>query len=278
MAAFEGPKRGLTLGGLGLRILSAVVMLPLALAAVWQGRPWFDALLALAAVLMAREWARMTGGGFRGSVWILSGFSLLAVILLPAGVQPYSLMVVLVGGSFGLFVMARLLKARSPFLLAFGLPAVVLPCVAFVWLRADEEQGIATVLWVMSLVWATDTGAYFFGRTIGGPKLAPRLSPNKTWAGLLGGMLSAGLVGAGMAAAFGGKPMLLGPLAAVLAVVSQGGDLAESALKRWSGVKDSGSLIPGHGGVLDRVDGLMPVAPLVALLILLTGKTLMAWE
>lgn len=277
MAASEGVLARVLTRGLLLRVASAAVMLPLAIAAVAYGRPWFDGLLALAAVLMAREWARMTGSGFKGAVWILAGLSLLLVVGLPVGIHPYILAGLLTGGIIVLAALAKLARAASPGLLALGLPAVVLPCAAFVWLRSGAEQGAETVLWVMGLVWATDTGAYFFGRIIGGPKLAPRLSPNKTWAGLLGGMLSAGLVGAGIAAACGGTPVVLGPLAAVLAVISQGGDLAESALKRWSGVKDSGALIPGHGGVLDRVDGLMPVAPLVALLILMTGKGVMAW-
>jgi phosphatidate cytidylyltransferase len=260
-----------------LRIASAAVLLPVAIAAVAYGRPWFDALLALTAFLMAREWARMTGGGIKGATYLLAGVSLLLVLSLPFEVDGRILIGALIAGTILLYALARLSGAQTPKLLAFGLPAVVLPCAAFVWLRASHDYGVETVLWLMSIVWATDTGAFFFGRTIGGPKLAPKLSPNKTWAGLLGGMLSAGLVGAGVAAACGGSPYILAPLAIVLAVISQGGDLGESALKRRFGVKDSGKIIPGHGGVLDRVDGLMPVAPLVALLILVTGRSIMEW-
>lgn len=258
-----------------LRIASAAVMLPVAIAAVAYGRPWFDALLAVTAFLMAREWARMTGAGVKGATYLLAGVSLLLVLSLPFKVDGQILIAAIIIGTILLYGLARLSGAQTPKLLAFGLPAVVLPCAAFVWLRAD--YGVETVLWLMGVVWATDTGAFFFGRTIGGPKLAPKLSPNKTWAGLLGGMLSAGLVGAGVAAACGGSPYILAPLAIVLAVISQGGDLGESALKRRFGVKDSGKIIPGHGGVLDRVDGLMPVAPLVALLILVSGRSIMEW-
>lgn len=275
MAGAEGyrfPRPGRSLM---LRIASAAVLLPVAIAAVAYGRPWFDALLALTAFLMAREWARMTGGGVKGATYLLAGVSLLLVLSLPFEVDGRILIGSLVAGTILLYGLARLSGAQTPKLLAFGLPAVVLPCAAFVWLRAD--YGVETVLWLMSIVWATDTGAFFFGRIIGGPKLAPKLSPNKTWAGLLGGMLSAGLVGAGVAAACGGSPFILAPLAIVLAVISQGGDLGESALKRRFGVKDSGKIIPGHGGVLDRVDGLMPVAPLVALLILVSGRSIMEW-
>ncbi|MFD2261276.1 phosphatidate cytidylyltransferase [Lacibacterium aquatile] len=269
---FPRPGRSLV-----LRIASAAVMLPVAIAAVAYGRPWFDGLLALTAFLMAREWARMTGAGVKGATYLLAGVSLLLVLSLPFEVDGRVLLAAILGGTVLLYGLARLSGAQTPKLLAFGLPAVVLPCAAFVWLRANQEQGVETVLWLMSVVWATDTGAFFFGRTIGGPKLAPKLSPNKTWAGLLGGMLSAGLVGAGVAAACGGSPYILAPVAVVLAVVSQGGDLGESALKRRFGVKDSGKIIPGHGGVLDRVDGLMPVAPLLALLILVTGRSIMEW-
>jgi phosphatidate cytidylyltransferase len=119
------------------------------------------------------------------------------------------------------------------------------------------------------LVWATDSAAYFSGRLIGGPKLAPKISPNKTWAGLAGGMVAAGLVGWSFGQRDPKSAILLALLSAMLAAIAQAGDLAESGLKRYFGVKDSSGLIPGHGGVFDRLDGLLFVAPAVIGLLLL---------
>jgi phosphatidate cytidylyltransferase len=128
------------------------------------------------------------------------------------------------------------------------------------------------VFWLFAVVWATDTAAYISGRLIGGPKLAPRFSPNKTWAGLIGGALAAALVGVIAATLMGDAPMPSMALASAgLAVVAQAGDLVESALKRRFGVKDASTLIPGHGGVLDRLDGMLFAAPVFVALMMWTG-------
>jgi len=147
-----------------------------------------------------------------------------------------------------------------------GVPYVGLPALALVLLRDDPDYGFAAVLWVFLIVWAADTLAYFAGRVIGGPKLAPRISPKKTWAGLGGAVLGSALVSIIFAyvAPLNGV-LALAVLAGCLAVVEQAGDLFESSLKRFHGVKDSGSLIPGHGGIIDRVDGLVAVAVVAAL-------------
>jgi phosphatidate cytidylyltransferase len=152
-----------------------------------------------------------------------------------------------------------------------------LPSIAIIWLRARPELGLATLIWILALTIAVDSGAYLAGRTIGGPRLAPRISPKKTWAGLAGGILAAVLVGLATARAMGAASLL--PLAlasALLAIVEQGGDLAESGFKRYFGVKDSSRLIPGHGGFLDRVDGLLAVSLAVAVAQSLGGG-LLAW-
>lgn len=155
-----------------------------------------------------------------------------------------------------------------------GLFYVAVPCSALVWMRNlqienVENAGLYMVLYVMFAVWATDIGAYFSGRIIGGPKLAPSLSPNKTWAGLGGGMVAAGITG-GLCHLFSPYPTtVLSSIifGIVLAIAAQGGDLFESWIKRRAGVKDSSTLIPGHGGLLDRVDGLMFSVPLFAMFV-----------
>lgn len=161
---------------------------------------------------------------------------------------------------------------------ALGMIYVAVPCASLLWLRGlditfHKEAGLALTLFVVAAVCATDIGAFFAGRKIGGAKLAPAISPNKTWAGLFGGMASAALVG-GIGHLFSPYPTtVLGGalLGAALAIVAQGGDLLESWMKRRAGVKDSGTLIPGHGGLLDRADGYIFAFPLFALLLYFSG-------
>lgn len=148
---------------------------------------------------------------------------------------------------------------------AWGVAYVGLGAIALLFLRG-QPHGFALALWALLVVWATDIGAFFAGRRIGGPKLAPRISPNKTWAGLAGGVLAAAVVG-GAWAAVTHLPAMAFWLAPVLAIVAQAGDLLESGMKRRAGVKDSGALLPGHGGVLDRIDGVLPVLILTAALV-----------
>lgn len=189
-----------------------------------------------------------------------------------------ALVVLMVGAV--VFALPDLLRDRRPWN-AIGVIYIGVPSVALLWLRADH--GIAVTLWVLLTVWATDTGAFFAGKGIGGPRLAPRVSPKKTWAGLIGGMIAAGLVSVAvgmMAMAGGGEAtpaveadwrdgLRLFVLGAVLAVIEQVGDLVESSVKRHFGVKDSGRLVPGHGGLFDRVDGLLFAAPATAAYLLL---------
>jgi phosphatidate cytidylyltransferase len=156
---------------------------------------------------------------------------------------------------------------------AYGFAYCLLPAISLLWIRERAEyQGIGSgfdlLIWVFLVVWSTDIGAYFAGRAIGGPKLAPSISPNKTVAGLVGGVASAILL-SGAWASFVKLPSSLLWMAAPFAVAAQLGDLFESGLKRRAGVKDSGTWLPGHGGLLDRLDGLVPVAVLTAALMLL---------
>ena len=154
----------------------------------------------------------------------------------------------------------------------YGFFYCLLPAISLLWIRERAEfegigSGFDLLIWVFLVVWSTDIGAYFAGRTIGGPKLAPSISPNKTIAGLVGGVLAATIL-AGLWVYAVKLPAILLPIAAPLAVAAQLGDLFESGLKRKAGVKDSGTWLPGHGGLLDRLDGLVPVSVLTAAIML----------
>ena len=150
--------------------------------------------------------------------------------------------------------------------------------VALPWLRADDAVGLGNMLFVLMVVWATDIGAYLAGRLIGGPKLAPRISPGKTRSGAAGGLASAVLVGLIAAwSSSSGDPLRAALVACLLGVASQVGDLMESWVKRRAGVKDSGRLLPGHGGLLDRLDGLLIAAPLAAVMALAAGEGVALW-
>lgn len=254
-------------------------MAPVALAAVWFGGPFLDALILAAGVLMIVEWCRLCADANIG--W-RSGAAMfgvpLAILLASFGRWPFGYLL-LVAAAVLVLVLGVARGNRSPLLMPAGILWVGVPCVALLWIAADPAHGRAKVLWLLFVVWATDVGAYAVGRTVGGPRLAPRMSPNKTWSGLLGGMACAGLFGfAG--SWLGGMASPLYALAggAVLAVIAQFGDLAESVVKRRFGVKDAGTLIPGHGGLLDRLDGLLAVAPLMALLDWIGGNAIWSWR
>ncbi|GAA0570203.1 phosphatidate cytidylyltransferase [Caenispirillum bisanense] len=254
------------------RLLSALIMIPLALLCVWAGSPVFDLAVAAIALLMAWEWQAMVQPGHRLPGWaagFAAAIATLAVVPLPL----WALAVVVVA-PVPVFLLA--LSRPAAGWAALGAVYVALPAVALVWLR--EEGGLATVLWLMFVVWATDTGAYAFGKRIGGPKLAPRISPKKTWAGLWGGAFSAAVVGLVTALIVNpGALVVLTVFSAALAIIEQISDLSESYVKRRFGVKDSGTIIPGHGGVLDRVDGLVLAAPAVVLAVLLGQGGITAW-
>ena len=159
----------------------------------------------------------------------------------------------------------RIVRGWGPQWLLVGFLYALLPALALLWIRERGEHSLLLLLWVFIVTWSTDIGAYLAGRTIGGPKLAPAISPNKTWAGLIGGVVAAGVFGGAWATTFGFSRMMLW-LAPLFAIGAQGGDLFESWLKRRAGVKDSGTWLPGHGGALDRLDGLVVVATLTALI------------
>lgn len=265
-------------GSFELRVLSALALAPLPIAAVWFGSPWLPLLTAAAAAVMAWEWGRLCRHGRFGATEIVLVGAVLAAVA-TAALAPFALAVGFAFAGAGLVFWAAHERAdRDARWTAAGVLWVGLPCIALLWL-AHAEARRATLLWILAVVWATDIGAYAVGRLAGGPRLAPRLSPHKTWSGLIGGVISAGLAGWITAALLGISPAL--PLiltSAGLAIVEQFGDLAESMAKRRFGVKDSSGLIPGHGGLLDRVDGLLAVIPAVALLTVLGGRSVLLWR
>jgi phosphatidate cytidylyltransferase len=243
------------------RAIVGLLLIALALGLVWQGGWWFTALVAAGVLLIFAEWAVMHG---IARTWRLVGLAVLAGCCI--AVQSGQLIEAVVGLAVAALVLGmavKVMKVCDVKWMAGGLLYAGLPAIALIWLRA-QPQGLGLVLWVLTLVWATDIFAYFAGRAIGGPKIAPKISPKKTWAGLVGGVVGAMVVG-GLVADWANFPApLFATLSGGLAVVSQAGDFFESWLKRRVGVKDSGTLLPGHGGIMDRVDGLVPVAVLVA--------------
>lgn len=262
-----------------LRIASAAILGPLALAAVWAGGPWLLVLVLLAALVMGWEWSRLAargGFGLVGALVVSTGLAATALLGAGAGLGAACLGAVL--GAAMVFAGALATGKAEPLWAAAGTLWLSLGAVAFLTLATPPIGGRATLFWLLAVVWVNDTAAYAFGRGIGGPKLAPRLSPNKTWAGFAGGVASAGVLGWAAARLAGAAdPASVAAASLLLAVAGQLGDLAESAAKRHFGVKDSSRLIPGHGGLLDRVDGLLAAAIAAAALSLGVGRSPLFW-
>ncbi len=252
-------------GRLGLRVVSALVLAPPVLAALYFGSPYSDILIILAGGLMVWEWVRICGEGKTGPLGLVLVFTVAATLILIAlgyAQQTFSAWhLLVVCAVIGLLAVRRdegVMFPSSSLWSAAGAFYIPFCCMAFIMLRQRPDDGLAVIFWLVAAVWATDIGAYFVGKTLGGPKLAPRISPKKTWSGLCGGVLAAAIASWAVLAAFGYSNLFNYALfGAILAVVAQAGDLFESALKRRFGVKDSSNLIPGHGGVLDRADGLL---------------------
>jgi phosphatidate cytidylyltransferase len=249
------------------RVASAVVLGPLFLLLVYLETPYFNVMIAGIAVAIALEFARMDGRiGRKRQVLVTLGIlaSLLAISL-GAGV-PALLIVLAV--TIALVAADQVAGRKGFFIVQIAVVYVAIPAISLLYVMA--VGGAVAIFWLLAVVWATDIGAYAFGRIIGGPKLAPSISPNKTWSGAVGGFVSAALISTAVAWGFGvhiGAGLVA--LSGILSIVSQAGDLFESGLKRRYNVKDSGSLIPGHGGFMDRFDGLWFAAPVAALATLL---------
>ena len=261
------------------RVLSGLVLAPVALAAVYFGSPYLDVFAGVAALIMAWEWGRLCGGGEAGASGVVLMVAVVAAVAaVGLATAPTALIILACGGVAVLGSALRAQTSGGPLWLAAGVPYIGIPCVALAWLGSATEDGRMVVFWLFAVVWAVDCGGYLFGRLIGGPRLAPAISPNKTWAGLAGGVACAGAAGAAAAALLGKEGMLpLVLLSSAMGLLAQAGDLAESAVKRHFQVKDASNLIPGHGGLLDRADGLLAVLVAVASINLLGGRSVLAW-
>lgn len=261
---------------LKLRLVSAIVLGPLVLVLVWLGGGAYTALIAVAGVLFFWEWLRITGVSDRGPTAVIGYLAiLLAIASFASQRELLALGCVLVGvAAAGLSAHLAPRSEGRGLWTAAGVAYTGLCMLALLALR-HAEQGLVFIIYLLVVVWGTDVFAYFVGRFVGGPKLWRRVSPNKTWSGALGGMGFAVLF-SGLFIHFAGQgnPFLWMVLAAFLSAASQAGDLMESAMKRRFDVKDSSRLIPGHGGVMDRIDGLVAAGLAAALIGLLAGGSL----
>ena len=264
---------------LAMRIAVAAVLIPLAVAIAYAGGWLWTALVTLAAIGLFAEWLAIVGlsGAMRVT---LPGVAALAVAGLCFALHRLDAALIVL--AVGLAAVAAMAPERRSWAAAGFLYAAAAE-MASVLMRLDPVKGFAALMFVLLIVWVTDSGGYFAGRGIGGPKLWPRVSPKKTWAGAIGGFAASLAVAGGFAAFDLGRagPLLL--LSAVLSAVSQLGDLFESAVKRRFGVKDSSHIIPGHGGLMDRLDGFVAAVVMAALVGLLrggadgVGRGLMIW-
>jgi phosphatidate cytidylyltransferase len=241
------------------RTLAGAVLILVAGLELWLGGHALWALATIIGLIMMWEWAGLTDATAHRRLAQYAMCVPLA-LLSPLAAGPGVVSAIAFLG----VVLFLAVRTRSLWL-ASGALYVGLPVTALLWLRMQDD-GLLFAFWGLALVWATDIGAYFAGRSFGGPKVAPRISPNKTWSGLLGGMFGALVLG-WVLASYYDLPVHLALASPFLAILAQAGDFFESWMKRRAGVKDSGTLIPGHGGALDRLDGVVPALPVAALLV-----------
>jgi phosphatidate cytidylyltransferase len=266
----SAPGNGLQAGWAGrlgndfrLRLAAGLGMGAVALAFTLAGVMPFAVLVVLVALVVAWEWGRLVHGTEAGAiVAVLIGAAALAGILAAVGLVGLGLLALPIGA-----ILAALLSlGRNSIFSALGVFYAGLPTVALIWLRSDASYGLLAVIFLVVVVVTADSASFVAGRLLGRAKLWPAVSPNKTWAGLIGAVIASAVVGGLFWFALpDASAVRLAVTGGVLALVAQAGDLAESALKRRFGAKDSGTLIPGHGGVMDRVDGLVAAAAVVGI-------------
>ena len=268
---------------IGIRAASAAILAPLALIAFWVGGWAFVLLMGAACALLAYEWGTMSERRAPLLVTVAVAFGVMAGAIAAYEGNVSAALVLLVFGAIAAAFFARMVSA-SPVDVAYGVLYIGWPVVLLVWLRTSDEGGRWTIL-LFAVTWGADICAYLVGSLLKGPKLWPRFSPKKTWSGFIGGLLGGTAAAMLLVGYVADEPMLhftgVGlALAAVIgllgALATMAGDLWESALKRRYGVKDSGALIPGHGGLLDRVDGMMFAVVVVAAIKLMLDMGLLS--
>ncbi len=260
-----------TFADLRPRIISGVTLGVLGLALISAGPKPFGLLVLVVALLMSWEWARIVRGRRLDISFLIHAIAACAGTVLAAVNHPLIGVLALLVGAITLLPLNIGKEAR---LSAFGVLYVGLPAIILIWLRASEPYGFIAVLYLLTIVCVADTAAFLAGRTIGGFKLWPSISPNKTWSGAVAAVAAGGAAGALLAVLSCGTNWVYAlPVALALGLVSQLGDLAESALKRGFNVKDASDLIPGHGGFMDRMDGIVAVAMAAGLLAILINPS-----
>ena len=248
---------------LKLRLVSGAVLAAIAFGLAYAGPLPFAILVLVCALVISWEWGRLVRSATFDLGFFVHAAAVTAAIVLAAG--GYAALAVAVLATAAVTVVP-LYFGRGARLSALGVFYVGLPAVALLWLRSDEPYGFLAVLLIFAIVWTSDTAAFAAGRAIGGPKLWPKVSPKKTWAGLIGALLAGGLAAAAFGLLAGDlSPIRLLLVGAALSFLAQAGDLAESALKRAFGLKDASDLIPGHGGFMDRMDSIIATAVAAAL-------------
>ncbi len=260
-----------SLTNLQQRVLSGVILAALVLALTWFGGWPFRILAVAMGTGVFVEWRRITEAGSKTVLAKAAELLLIvAFALLMAGLPPQMIFAAICIAAIVGFVAK--LAGQANVWLGWGILYSAIPAASLVFLRGDQNDGLFAVLFLFALVWATDIFAYFVGRSLGGPKLAPAISPGKTWSGAIGGAVAAMFAGLGVAVLAG---LPIGPMLPIIillvSVWSQIGDLFESWVKRRFGVKDSGTIIPGHGGIMDRVDALVAAAAALYLVHVTTG-------
>ncbi len=258
-------------GGLPARVVTGLILAATTIAAVYSGDRVLLVLMLGFSLVMTYEWNQLSQGkGFGLTAGIHAAAAVAALALVDAGDYQGAVAAMITGALAAALVSAT--TGGRVVWAATGAIYVAAPVVSAMWLRGHGDGGMALVIWVLAVVWATDTGAFLFGKLIGGPKLTPILSPAKTWAGLAGGLVLGTAVGVGAAQITASPLTTLVVFSLILSLAAHGGDLAESAVKRHFGVKDSSRLVPGHGGVLDTVDGAAAALPAAVLIIIIDGS------
>lgn len=251
----DAPPRPVRFADLGLRVASGLVLAVLALLNLWAGGAWAVAFISLALVLMFWEYHRMVTGSqvlSHPSLIVPAAAGVAALVVTHYVSTPTGLLTLAAGAA----VVAMVAGRRRHWLVA-GYLYMTLGMGALIVFRNREPEGVMLILWLVLVVVSADVGAYFVGRRVGGRKLWPAVSPGKTWSGAFGGLAVAAVTGLLLGMAVGWPPLRVGALSIGIAICSQLGDLLESGVKRHFGVKDSSRLIPGHGGVMDRLDGIL---------------------